>query len=470
MAQEIFPMTINGKLETSPDSFDVINPATGQAIARAPECSLAQLDQAVLAAQRAQKAWSKQPIETRKAKVAALAEVLTTNMDMLKRLLTSEQGKPLGDAEGELGFSALWLQSALSLDLPVETLEDTADRRTQTHRVPLGVVGAILPWNYPILLLVWKIVPALVAGNAIVIKPSPYTPLTTLRIGELIAPHLPPGLVNIVSGGDDLGRWLTEHQGIAKISFTGSSATGQRIAASAASTMKRLTLEMGGNDAAIVLADANIEASAQALFWGAMGNSGQVCVAAKRIYVHDQVYDAFKSAFLAVAETVKVGDGTLQGVQLGPVQNKAQFDRVEGIIADSRANGHKVISVGDVPEGGGYFIPVTLVDNPPESSRVVQEEAFGPVVPMLRFTDEADVIARANATDYGLAGSVWSSDLEKAAAIAAQMDCGTVWINTIQDSPIDSPIAGHKHSGLGVENGQAGLLEYTNAQTIVVRK
>ena len=463
-------MTINGVAATSDKKVEVINPATAEPFITVPDCSAEQLDDAVRAARSAQPAWAALSIEERKVKVASLATALSDNIEELQRLLTMEQGKTLADAAGEITYAGYWFQSAASLDLPIEIVEDLPERRTETHRVPLGVVGAILPWNYPILLLAWKVVPALVAGNCVVIKPSPFTPLTTLRVGELMRGSLPPGVLNIVSGGDELGRWMTEHPGIDKISFTGSTATGKRIVKSAADSMKRVTLEMGGNDAAIVFPDVDVPAVAEALFWGAFSNSGQVCVAAKRIYVHEDIYDAFRDAFIDYAKTIEVGDGARQGVRLGPVQNKPQFDRVRNLIEDSRVSGQTILTAGEGPSERGYFIPVTIIDNPPDDSRIVAEEPFGPVVPLLKFSAEDEVIKRANDSAFGLAGSVWSADFNRAAAVARRLECGTVWINGIHDSPIDSPIAGHKQSGLGIENGQHGLLEYTNAQTLILRR
>ncbi len=467
---QLFPMTIGGRDVAGDGGLDVVNPATGKVFAQAPDCSQTQLDEAVAAARAAQPAWAALPFDERRARVVALAGVLDEHVDELKRLLTAEQGKPFDAAAGEIMGAAYWFMSAAELSLPVDLLEDTDERRTETIRVPLGVIGGILPWNFPLLVFAFKVIPALLAGNTIVAKPSPFTPLTTLRAGQLLAAALPPGVLNVVSGGDDLGRWMTSHPGIDKIGFTGSTATGKAIMRSAAETMKRLTLELGGNDAAIVLPDVDVEATAQALFWGAFGNSGQICVAAKRVYVHEAIYDAFLEALTAVANGVTVGDGADQGVLLGPVQNRLQYERVQGLIADSRANGHAVRQIGETPTGDGFFIPVTLVDNPPDSSRVVVEEAFGPVLPLLKFADVDEVVARANDTPYGLAGSVWSADLDLARSIAARLQCGTVWINCIQDSLPATPIAGHKQSGLGLENGDAGLLEYTNAQTVVLRK
>ncbi len=470
MSAQALPMTIGGRDVAGAGTLDVVNPATGKVFAQAPDCSEAQLDEAVAAARAAQPAWAALPFEERRARVAALAGVLNENLEELKRLLTAEQGKPHEAAAGEIMGAAYWFMSAAGLSLPVDVLEDTDERRTETIRVPLGVVGGILPWNFPLLVFAFKVIPSLLAGNTIVAKPSPFTPLTTLRAGQLLAAALPPGVLNVVSGGDDLGRWMTGHRGIDKIGFTGSTQTGKAIMRSAADTMKRLTLELGGNDAAIVLPDVDVAATAQALFWGAFGNSGQICVATKRVYVHDAIYDAFLEALIRVAGGVKIGDGADQGTLLGPVQNRLQYERVTGLIADSRANRHRIHSIGDIPPGDGFFVPITIVDNPPDTARVVVEEAFGPVLPLLRFSDIDEVVARANDTPYGLAGSVWSGDLDQGRAIAARLQCGTVWINCIQDSLPATPIAGHKQSGLGLENGDAGLLEYTNAQTVVLRK
>ncbi|MFM2372901.1 MAG: hypothetical protein RIS85_2623 [Pseudomonadota bacterium] len=339
-------------------------------------------------------------------------------------------------------------------------------QRSITRHVPLGVVGAIVPWNFPILLAIWKIGPALLAGNTMVLKPSPLTPLATLRLGELLRGVLPPGVLNVISGADQLGPWMTAHSGIDKISFTGSTATGRRVMAGAAANLKRLTLELGGNDAAIVLDDVDVEAIAEPLFWAAFKNSGQVCVAAKRVYVHAKVYAALAARLRDIALAVTMGDGTHDGVVLGPVQNRAQFVRVRSLIEDSRAAGHRFLVGGELPDGPGFFVPVTIVDNPPHDSRVVQEEAFGPVLPLIRFNDVEEAIAMANASEFGLGGSVWSSDPVRAQAVAERMETGTVWINSAQNLTPYAAFAGAKQSGLGTENGIDGILEFTTPHTI----
>jgi acyl-CoA reductase-like NAD-dependent aldehyde dehydrogenase len=316
----------------------------------------------------------------------------------------------------------------------------------------------------------WKVAPALVAGNTMVLKPSPFTPLCTLKIGELFNSVFPAGVFNVVSGGDDLGPMMTAHPGFAKISFTGSTATGKRVMESAARDLKRLTLELGGNDASIVLPDVDLDAVAQNIFMAAFYNTAQICVATKRLYVHEDVYDGLRDRLAAIAGAVKVGDGSEQGTVLGPIQNKRQYDRVMDLLDDARASGLTLIQGAAVPDGAGYFVPVTIVDNPPEDSRVVQEEAFGPILPMLKFSDVDDVIERANASEYGLGGAVWSADTDKAVDVARRLETGTVWVNQFINLRPDTPFAGRKNSGFGVENGMEGLLEYMAPQAVYVAK
>ena len=302
------------------------------------------------------------------------------------------------------------------------------------------------------------------------LKPSPFTPLATLRVAELIADVVPAGVLNIVSGSDRLGPWLTSHPGIDKISFTGSTATGKRIMESASHSLKRITLELGGNDPAIVLPDIDVEEMAPKLFWSAFGNNGQICVATKRIYVHKDVYEPLRDAIVAYAKTVQIGDGSQQGTQLGPINNRAQYERVRAIIADSREQGHDILVGGGDIEGAGFFIPVTIIDNPPEDSRIVREEQFGPVVPLLKFDDVDDAIARANDTAYGLGASVWGGDEETATAVAERVSAGTVWDNDSRNLTPLAPFGGHRQSGIGVEGGREGLMEYTLAKTYFLGK
>lgn len=463
-----FTLTLDGQGVMAGEHFDVLDPSTEERLAQAPDASLAQLNDAIASARRAFPGWRDAAHATRQAALLAMADRLQAHQEDFAQLLTNEQGKPLADARGEIGRCVHWLRSFAQHTLPVAHYADGAGHRFETRHVPLGVVAAIAPWNFPMTLAVWKVAPALLAGNTMVLKPSPYTPLTALKMGELFRDLLPAGVLNVLSGTDRLGPWLTEHPGIDKIAFTGSTATGRRVMQSASARLTRITLELGGNDPAIVLPDIDIAATVPALFWGAFRNSSQFCLASKRMYVHASIYDAFARAFVDYARTVKMGRGAHPDTQLGPIQNRLQYDRVRDLIADAHRTGVRFLLGGDVPEGKGYFVPVTILDNPPDTARSVVEEAFGPVLPLLSFTDTEEVIRRANDSEYGLGASVWSADTEAARAIAARLQCGTVWINHIHALSPEVAFGGHKQSGVGVENSVEGLLEYTNTQSISV--
>ena len=463
-----FAMLIGGRAVAAGDTLDVINPATEETIAQVPDCSRSQFDDAVAAARSAFPEWRETSIEHRREALGQIAAALVDNAAELRDLLTAEQGKPQAAAQGEIDATAFWIGEMAKYELPVTFSDEMPGLRSITTREPLGVVGAIVPWNFPLLLASWKICPALLAGNTLVLKPAPTTPLATLRWAEYISPNLPAGVMNVVTGGDQLGPWMTAHDGIDKISFTGSTATGKRVMESAAGNLKRMTLELGGNDAAIVLDDVDVEAIAEPLFWAAFTNSGQVCVAAKRIYVHESIYDDMLAALAHIARNVQVGNGDSEGVALGPVQNRAQYKRVRDLLSEARATGLTLVEGASVSENKGFFVPVTLVDDPPESASVVQEEAFGPVVPLMRYRDLDEVIAKANDSPYGLAGSVWSSDVERARTVAQRLETGTVWINSAQNLTPYAAFAGHKASGFGTEQGLDGLLEYTVPKTIHV--
>ncbi len=465
-----YQMLINGELTGAEKVFEAYNPATEAVIAEVPDCSRDQFEMAVKAARCAFPAWRDEPTSERQRVIAAIGTAISDHAAELKRLLTREQGKAAAGSDWEVVGSAAWCAALSSQSLEPEIVEDSNGHRVVTRRVPLGVVGGITPWNFPLLLAVWKIAPALLTGNTMVLKPSPFTPLCTLKLGEILKDIIPSGVLNIVSGGDDLGRWITAHSDINKVSFTGSTATGKKIMEAASGSLKRITLELGGNDPAIVMPDVDPKTVAKDLFWAAFQNSAQFCVAAKRIYIHEDVYDAVRDELVAYAKTVKVGDGSMQGTDLGPIQNKMQYEKVKGLIADIKRTGGKIVLGGDLPEGPGYFVPVTIVDNPPEKSRVVTEEAFGPVLPLLKFSELDDVISRANDTEYGLAASVWSKDIKIARSIAERLEVGTVWINEMHVFGPHIAFGGHKQSGIGVENARDGLAEYTDVQTIMDRE
>lgn len=466
-----YVLTIDGNAERWERTFPVYNPATKEVIAEVPSATEAQLDESVAAAREAFKTWSRTPLEERQAIVSAIGDVLEEHAEEFMALLTREQGKPRAGAEWEILGSALWLREIATQSLEDEVVEDSAERRVVTRFTPLGVVGGIVPWNFPVLLAVWKIAPALVAGNCIIIKPSPFTPLTSLKLGELVRALVPPGVLQVLSGEDDLGRWMTGHPGIDKIAFTGSTETGKHVMRSAADNLKRLTLELGGNDPAIVLPDVDPQEVAPQLFWAAFQNNAQFCNATKRLYVHENVYDQVRDALVEYAKTVKVGDGSEADTQIGPIQNEPQYHKVLEYFAFSAAMGQRFALGGEIDrDAPGWFVPITLVDDPPEDSRLVREEPFGPILPLLRWRDEEDVIARANDTRYGLAASVWGRDLVALERIGRQLEAGTVWLNEIHEYSPYQAFGGHKESGIGCENSLHGLAEYTNWQTITLKK
>lgn len=464
-----YKLLIDGKLEAGDATMDVLNPATEEVLASCPRASKKQLDKAVAAAKVAFPAWAATPIAERKKALLAIADVIEKNATELARLLTQEQGKPIGDATGEIYGAAAFFKYFTMHDLPVKVLMDTDAARVEAHRKPLGVIGAIIPWNFPIILLAFKLPPALLAGNTIVIKPAPTTPLTTLRLGELIKDVLPHGVVNIITDANDLGDALTAHPDVRKISFTGSTATGKKVMASAAATLKRITLELGGNDAGIVLDDVNPKEAAPKLFQGAFQNNGQVCIAMKRLYVHESIYDEMCNELATLAEQAVVGDGLQQGTQLGPLQNKMQYEKVKEILADAKKHG-KIIAGGEAKGGPGYFIKPTIVRDVTDGSRLVDEEQFGPILPIIKYSDPEDALARANASPYGLGGSVWSKDLDRAYDIANRMSSGTVWVNKHADLAPNIPFGGSGQSGLGSELGEEGLAEFTQLQIINIAR
>jgi acyl-CoA reductase-like NAD-dependent aldehyde dehydrogenase len=462
-------MTIDGKAVAGAGEFDVINPATGSAFARAPECSPEQLDAAMEAASRAFRAWSRDEARRRQA-LLDCASALQAGIGGLAPLLTREQGKPLGKANEELAGASFWFRYTAGLEIPVEVLQDDASARVEVRRRPFGVVGAITPWNFPVMLAVWKIAPALLAGNAIVLKPSPYTPLSTLRLGEILREAVPAGVLNVVSGGNELGARISSHPAVRKVSFTGSVATGKKVASAGAPDLKRMTLELGGNDPAIVLRDADPAKIAEKLFWGAFTNCGQVCSAVKRIYVHEDLYEELGRRLAEIAKGVRVGDGLDPASELGPLNNRMQFERVGELVEDARRQGARAIAGGAPVGGKGYFYQPTILTEISDGTRIVDEEQFGPAVPLVRYRDLEDAIERANATHFGLSGSVWGSDAGRAAEVAARLECGTSWVNTHLAIQPNAPFGGAKWSGIGVENGPWGLLGFTELQTLHVAK
>ncbi|KAF8691019.1 aldehyde dehydrogenase family, partial [Rhizoctonia solani] len=463
---------INGKAVTSSMSMSVVNPANMQKIAEVPVADKELLDEAVAAARAAFPSWSTKSQEDRAAALLKMASVIEENMQEYKHILTSEQGKTLANAEFELGVCMAALRDTAELRLSDNVLFEDDEAKVIECRVPIGVCAGIIPWNFPLILAMLKLAPAILAGNTFILKPSPFTPLTSLRMIKDMQAFLPPGVVSILSGDDSLGPLITDHPDIDKISFTGSTETGKKVMAGASVGLKRLTLELGGKDPAIILPDVDPSKIAPEIFWAAFINNGQTCFAAKRIYIHEEIYDQFRDEFVKYAKTVKTGNGADPGTQLGPVQNTLQYKRVISFIEDSHANNYTFALGGVVPTDpiDGLFIPVSIVDNPPEDSKIVREEPFGPIVPLLKWSNEEEVIRRANDTEYGLSASVWGKDTAAVERIARRIQAGTVCMNEF--NPVDrySAFGGHKKSGLGVENGIHGLWSFTSIQSLTLKK
>ncbi|MCP2342361.1 aldehyde dehydrogenase family protein [Actinomadura rupiterrae] len=460
-----YTMTVGGEAAQTSATFGVVDPSTGEVAERAPDASRDQLDAAFAAAAAAYGPWRADEKARREA-LRAAADVLFARSAEIGAVITLEQGKPLQDATMEAVGAGVWLKYFADLELPREVIQDDDAAFVEVVRRPLGVVAAITPWNFPLLLAAWKLGPALLAGNTVVLKPSPYTPLSSLLLGEALRDVLPPGVLNVVSGGDDLGAWMTSHPVPRKISFTGSVATGKRVAAAAAPDLKRVTLELGGNDPAILLDDVDPAAVADKLFGAAFMNNGQVCSAVKRVYAPEAIYDDVVEALAARAREAKVGAGTDEGVQFGPINNRPQFERVSELVADALAGGAKAAAGGRPLDRPGYFFEPTILAGAQDGTRIVDEEQFGPALPVVAYRDLDEAIARANGTHFGLSGSVWGGDADRAAEIAGRLECGTSWVNTHLALAPHQPFGGFKWSGVGVENGPWGLHGFTELQVV----
>lgn len=460
-----YRMLVDGELIQGPHVAEVINPATGHALTSCPRADLALLQRAVDAADAAFPRWSKLRFEERRDTLLQLANAMEARFNEFSTLLTREQGKPLAQAQFEIGGSIAALRYFATIELAERSLRDSASEKIFEHRTPLGVVAAITPWNFPMILLMLKIAPALACGNVVICKPAPTTPLTTLLLGELAAEILPRGVMATLVDQNDLGAALTAHPRIAKVSFTGSTATGKKVMASAAGSLKRVTLELGGNDPAIVLDDAKIEKVAADVFNAAMLNAGQVCLAAKRIYVPRAMHGELFEALGQLARKSVVGDGLDPRTQIGPIQNRMQYERVLSLLEQSRGAGVSIVS-GEAPGGSGYFVAPTVVAGLSDDAPLVVQEQFGPLMPVLAYDSVDEVVTRANASPYGLGATVWTANPERGIELARRIESGTVWVNKHLDLPFDVPFGGCKQSGIGREQGIAGIEEFTQARII----
>ncbi len=449
-----------GQVSASGEGHTITDPATGREIGQAPVQTVADLDAAVAAARAAQPAWGAHSHAERSDYLNQAADAIEASAEALAELLSREQGKPLNgpNARFEVGACSAWLRAAAAFELEPEVVVDDGETHAVVHYRPLGVVGAIGPWNWPMMISVWQIAPSLRMGNTVVLKPSEYTPLSVLALAAVINQVLPEGLLHVVPGGRDVGEALSAHEDVDKIMFTGSTATGKAIIRSSADTVKRLTLELGGNDAAIVLDDVDPQAIAEDLFWGAFINTGQTCAAMKRLYVPDAIYDQVCDALVDVAAKMPMGVGLDENNVLGPLQNQAQYDIVARLVDAAKASGARVL-IGGEPEADqpGYFYPTTLVADIDNANPLVAEEQFGPALPIIRYSNIDEAVEMANGLDVGLGASVWSADPARAREVAARIEAGTVWINKHGAVDPRVPFGGVKQSGYGLEFGVAGL-------------
>ncbi|MFO7309996.1 MAG: aldehyde dehydrogenase family protein [Pseudomonadota bacterium] len=457
-------LLIDGELVAGDYTLDVVNPATGEVFATVARASRRQAEAAIEAAKRAQPAWDALGWDARSDLLKALADAVEERRRDFIDTMVAEQGKPRVEAAQEVDYSIAFIRHFAGLRLPEKDIRMQGGRVELRHR-PLGVVAGISPWNFPLLIPAAKIAPALVTGNTMVMKPAPTTPILTLMLGELAAAILPAGVLNVITDQNDLGDLLTSHPDIAKVTFTGSTATGRRIMASAAPTLKRLTLELGGNDAAIVLEDVNVEETAERIFNAAFFNTGQACLAIKRVYVADTIYDAFSEAIARRAREAVVGPGNDPASRFGPLQNRQQFEKAKYFLEVARRDGH-IIAGGSTIDGPGYFVRPTVVRDINDSSELVAQEQFCPILPIVRVADGEEALTLANHSDFGLGGSVWSGDPARAKELAQRMQSGTVWVNQHLNFGPDVPLAGAKQSGIGVEWTELGLAEFCQVNVI----
>jgi acyl-CoA reductase-like NAD-dependent aldehyde dehydrogenase len=448
---------------------DVTDPATGELIGPVPVNALADLDSAVARAVEAQPAWAARTDADRRQTLLKLADAVEESAEALALILSREQGKPLNgpNARFEVGACANWLRATAALDLPTQTVLDDESGHAELSYRPVGTVGVITPWNWPMMIAIWQIAPSLRMGNTVVAKPSEYTTLSGLALAAVLNDVLPAGVLEVVTGAGDIGDALVRRPEIGKVMFTGSTATGSKIITASAGNITRLTLELGGNDAGIVLPDVDPAAIAEDLFWGAFLNTGQTCAALKRLYVHDDVYDAVVQSLAELAAKMPMGVGTDEANVLGPLQNEMQFDIVDALVEEAKARGARVVLGGDPDrDGAGYFYPTTLVADIDNDAALVQEEQFGPALPIVRFSDVEEAVAAANGIDAGLGASVWSADRDAAVAVASRLQAGTVWINSHGGVHPFVPFGGAKRSGYGLEFGVEGLKSVAVPQVI----
>jgi aldehyde dehydrogenase (NAD+) len=461
-------MTIDGADAPSAITSTVVYPCTERPIATYPDADLGHLEQSVAAAAEAFPDWAARSWQDRRVALERFADLLAAAQQDFAVILAVESGRPLRWTHREMSYSVHYIRILAALELPARDMSRPG-LHAELKRKALGVVAAIAPWNAPVVLAVAKIANALLVGDTMVLRPSPFTPLSALYLGMIGREVFPPGVFNVITGDAGIGAGMTTHPKVAKISFTGSTATGKKIAAAAAPSLKRLTLELGGNDPAIVLADADVNAVAQTVFATALANCGHFCAAIKRLYIHEDIYDEVCQAVIALAQSVVLGDSFDPAATMGPLQNRPQFERVWGLFDDAMQQGARVLTGGERFEGPGLFIPPTLVDGIDHDTRLVKEEQFGPVLPLIRFKDEALVLRMANDTNYGLGGSVWTRDIERGLAFAERLEAGTAWVNQHGAFTAALPMPFAKESGVGIDYAEYGLAEHARPMLLNAR-
>ncbi len=452
-----------------PSGREIHDPATGEVVGRTHEGTPAEIDAAVTAARRAQPAWAARSSQERSDLLNRAADAIEASAEALAELLSREQGKPLNgpNARFEVGACAAWLRANASFELEPEVLVDDGETHAELHYKPVGVVGAVGPWNWPMMISVWQFAPSLKMGNTVVLKPSEYTPLSVQALVAVVNQVLPADVLSVVPGDGSVGAALTSHEDVDKIMFTGSTKTGQAIMRTAADNLARITLELGGNDAGIILEDADPAQIAGDLFWGAFINTGQTCAAMKRLYVPESLYDQVCQALVEVAGQSPMGVGLEEENVLGPLQNKQQYDIVARLVDAAKDGGARVLMGGDpVAEQPGYFYPTTLVADIDNDNPLVAEEQFGPVLPIIKYTDLDQAVEWANELEVGLGSSVWGTDLDACREVAARLEAGTTWINKHGAVDPRVPFGGVKKSGFGLEFGLEGLKHVSIPQVI----
>jgi aldehyde dehydrogenase (NAD+) len=458
-------------------TFATINPATGEEICQVAEADAADVEKAVKAARAAFEhgPWRKMPASKRGRLLHRLADLIEMHGDELASLESLDNGKPVSVAKAVdvaatvacYRYFAGWADKVQGKTIPID-----GDFFCYTRHEPVGVVGQIIPWNFPMLMQAWKLAPALSTGNTVVMKPAEQTPLSALRIGELIVEAgFPAGVVNLLPGfGPTAGAAIASHMGVDKVAFTGSTEVGHLIMEAAAkSNLKRVTLELGGKSPNIVFADTNLDEAVEGAHFGLFFNHGQCCCAGSRVFVEDKIYDQFVEKSGARARKRTVGDPFDPQTEQGPQVDQSQFDKVMGYIDSGRSEGAKLVCGGDRVGDRGYFIQPTVFSDVKDDMKIAKEEIFGPVMSIIPFKNLDEVIARANRTDYGLAAAVWTRDIQKAHAIANGVRAGTVWVNCYNVLDTRAPFGGFKQSGVGRELGEYGLQQYTEVKTVIVK-